>query len=77
MADTTLTLKLRGLEAVVLEEMVRMGFFNSESEAVRAAIMKFAVDCGLLSRNDLWTRVRRHKWRGTCKGLAKSFSLLA
>lgn len=66
MADTTLTLKLKGLEAEVLEEMVRMGLFNSESEAVKAAIMKFAVDSGLLSRNDLWTRVRRHKRKGVC-----------
>jgi len=53
MADTTLSLKFRGLEAELLEEMVKLGLFNSKSEAIRAAIMKYAVDSGLLSREDL------------------------
>lgn len=63
MRDTTLTVKFRGLEAELLEEMVRLGLFNSKSEAIRAAIMKFAVDSGLLSREDLWKRVKVHKSR--------------
>lgn len=63
MRDTTLTLKFRGLEAELLEEMVRLGLFNSKSEAIRAAIVKFAVDSGLLSREDLWKRVKVHKRR--------------
>ncbi|MFZ0966526.1 MAG: hypothetical protein WAN82_07880 [Candidatus Bathyarchaeia archaeon] len=63
MADTTLTLKFRGLEAELLEEMVKLGLFNSKSEAIRAAIMKYAVDSGLLSREDLWKRVKAHKRR--------------
>ena len=64
MANTTLTLKFRGLEAELLEEMVRLGLFNSKSEAIRAAIMKYAVDSGLLSREDLWKRIKAHKRRG-------------
>jgi Arc/MetJ-type ribon-helix-helix transcriptional regulator len=60
MQETTLTLKFRGLEAELLEEMVRLGLFNSKSEAIRAAIMKSAVDSGLLSRADLWNRVKAH-----------------
>ena len=63
MAGTTLTLKFRGLEAELLEEMVKLGLFNSKSEAIRAAIMKYAVDSGLLSREDLWKRVKAHKRR--------------
>ena len=63
MRDATLTLKFRGLEAELLEEMVRLWLFNSKSEAIRAAIMKFAVDSGLLSREDLWKRVKVHKRR--------------
>ena len=63
-ADTTLTLKFRGLEAELLEEMIRLGLFNSKSEAIRAAIMKYAVDSGLLSREDLWSRIKAHKRRG-------------
>jgi len=64
MQNTTLTLKFRGLEAELLEEMVRLGLFNSKSEAIRAAVMKYAVDSGLLSREDLWKRIRAHKRRG-------------
>jgi len=63
MAGTTLPLKFRGLEAELLEEMVKLGLFNSKSEAIRAAIMKYAVDSGLLSREDLWKRVKAHKRR--------------
>lgn len=63
-ADTTLTLKFRGLEAELLEEMIRLGLFNSKSEAIRAAVMKYAVDSGLLSREDLWNRIKAHKRRG-------------
>jgi len=64
MDDTTLTLKFRGLEAELLEEMVRLGLFNSKSEAIRASIMKYAVDSGLLEREDLWNRVKAHRRRG-------------
>jgi len=63
MQSTTLTLKFRGLEAELLEEMVRLGLFNSKSEAIRAAIMKYAVDSGLLNREDLWKRIKTHKRR--------------
>jgi len=62
--QSTLTLKFRGLEAELLEEMVRLGLFNSKSEAIRAAVVKYAVDSGLLSREDLWKRVRAQKRRG-------------
>jgi len=68
MQSTTLTLKFRGLEAELLEEMVRLGLFNSKSEAIRAAIMKYAVDSGLLSREDLWKRIKAHKRRGVSPG---------
>ena len=64
MGDTTLTLKFRGLEAELLEEIVRLGLFNSKSEAIRAAIVKYAMDSGLLEREDLWNRVKAHKRRG-------------
>jgi len=64
MQNTTLTLKFRGLEAELLDEMVRLGLFNSKSEAIRAAIMKYAVDSGLLNRKDLWKRIKAHKRRG-------------
>jgi len=61
--DTTLTLKFKGLEAELLDEMVSLGLFNSKSEAIRAAIVKYATDSGLLSREDLWKRIKAHKRR--------------
>jgi len=61
MQTTTLTLKFRGLEAEILEEMVRLGLFNSKSQAIRAALMKYAIDSGLLSKEDLWKRIKAHK----------------
>jgi Arc/MetJ-type ribon-helix-helix transcriptional regulator len=61
--NTTLTLKFRGLEAELLDEMVSLGLFNSKSEAIRAAIVKYATDSGLLSREDLWRRIKAHKRR--------------
>ncbi len=63
MVETTLTLKFKGLEAELLNEMVRLGLFNSKSEAIRAAIAKYAVDMGLLSRKELWDRVESHPKR--------------
>lgn len=63
MVETTLTLKFRGLEAELLDEMIRLGLFNSKSEAIRAAIAKYAVDMGLLGRRELWSRVERHSRR--------------
>lgn len=59
MVETTLTLKFKGLEAELLNEIVRLGLFSSKSEAIRAAIVKYAVDTGLLSRRQVWSRVER------------------
>jgi len=64
MVETTLTLKFKGLEADLLNEMVRLGLFNSKSEAIRAAILMYAVDIGLLRRRDLWSRIERYPKRG-------------
>ncbi len=70
--ESTLTLKFRGLEAKVLEEFVRLGLFNTKSEAVRAAIVKYAIDSGLLAREELWEGVRSYKRRKvSAKSLAK------
>jgi Arc/MetJ-type ribon-helix-helix transcriptional regulator len=63
MVETTLTLRFKGLEAELLNEMVRLGLFSSKSEAIRAAVVKYAVDTGLLSRSELWRRVEKHPKR--------------
>ena len=58
--ETTLTLKFRGVEAALLEEMISSGLFNTKSEAIRSAIVKFGLDLGLLKRKKLWADIRRH-----------------
>jgi Arc/MetJ-type ribon-helix-helix transcriptional regulator len=58
--ETTLTLKFRGVEAALLDEMISSGLFNTKSEAIRSAIVKFGLDLGLLKRKKLWADIRRH-----------------
>ncbi len=59
MAETTLTLKFRGVEAGMLNEMVGSGLFNTKSEAVRAAIVNYSLTLGLLKRKDIWGRIEK------------------
>ena len=58
--ETTLTLKFRGLEAEALELMVSSGMFNSKSEAIRAALVHYTVETGLIQRVRLWRRLMQH-----------------
>ncbi|MFQ5839038.1 MAG: hypothetical protein ACE5JE_09760 [Thermoplasmata archaeon] len=57
MKKTTLTLKFRGLDAEILDRMVASGLFNNKSEAVRASLVRYALELGFLRREDLWTRI--------------------
>ena len=47
-----------------IESMVKVGIFASKQEAVRAAILKYAMDVGALSREDVWRRIKVYKPRG-------------
>ncbi len=57
MKRTTLTLKFRGLDAEILERMVESGLFNNKSEAVRASLVRYALELGFLRPEDLWARI--------------------
>ena len=46
--ESTLTIKFRGAEAELLDRLVRSGLFATKSEAIRAAVLKYGVDLGLL-----------------------------
>lgn len=48
---------LEGAEEEAIRRMVQAGLFASRDEAVRAAILKYALDLGLLHREDLWTQI--------------------
>ncbi len=61
--ETTLTLKFRGVEARLLDEMISTGLFNTKSEAIRSALVKFGMDLGLLERKKLWVEIDRTKKR--------------
>ncbi len=55
--ESSLTLKFRGVEAELLDRMVRSGLFATKSEAIRAALVKYGTDLGLLRARDLWATI--------------------
>ena len=57
--ESSLTLKFRGAEAELLDRMVRSGLFATKSEAVRAALVKYGTDLGLLRARDVWAAIDR------------------
>jgi Arc/MetJ-type ribon-helix-helix transcriptional regulator len=58
------TVQLEGTEEEAVERMVRAGLFANRDEAVRAAILKYAFDLGLLRREDLWAKITQARQRG-------------
>ena len=52
--ESALTIRFRGAEADLLDRMVRSGLFATKSEAIRAALVKYGADLGLLRARDLW-----------------------
>ncbi len=60
---TTLTLKFKGIEASLLKQMVELGLFNTKSEAIRSALIKYAIDLNLLDRKTIWREIQAHKKR--------------
>ncbi len=74
---TTLTLKFRGIEDKALNDMVKAGLFNSKSEAIRAALVKYGTDIGLINRENLWKEIRKYPRRDISKhALAKNLEEL-
>ena len=55
--ESTLTVKFKGAEADLLDRLVRSGLFATKSEAVRAALVKYGTDLGLLRARDLWAAI--------------------
>lgn len=65
---TTLTLKFKGVEAHLLKQMVDLGLFNSKSEAIRSALIKYAIDLNLLDKKTIWNEIQAHKKRTVSAG---------
>ncbi len=73
---STLTLKFKGIEADMLDGMVRTGLFNSKSEAIRASLVHYGVELGLF-REKLWKQIERFPRRKVSpKQLAKDLARL-
>lgn len=59
MQDTTLTLKFKGVEANILNEMIKSGLFNTKSEAIRSALVHYSLDLGLIGKENLWKEINK------------------
>jgi len=57
--ESSLTVKFRGAEAELLDRLVRSGLFATKSEALRAALVKYGTDLGLLRARDLWASIEQ------------------
>jgi len=55
--ESTLTVKFQGAEAELLDRLVRSGLHATESEALRAALVKYGADLGLVRPRDLWSAI--------------------
>ncbi len=66
--ESSLTVKFRGAEAKLLDRLVRSGLFATKSEALRAALVKYGADLGLLRARDLWASIDAHPRRRVSSG---------
>ena len=54
-------LHLEKAEEKALDNLVKLGLFASRDEAARAAILKYAMDMGILSRQVIWQEMEKIK----------------
>ena len=59
MAESTLTIKFKGAQADILEELVRKGYFKTKAEAVRAGTLLLGEKFGVLSLEGLRRSILR------------------
>ncbi|MBS3080188.1 ribbon-helix-helix protein, CopG family [Candidatus Pacearchaeota archaeon] len=75
--ETNLTLKFKGKEAELLEELIKQGLFSSKSEAIRAALIHYFIELGLLGREQQWKEIQSFKKRGvTLEKLEKDIRVI-
>ena len=56
-------LSLEKVEQDALDHLVEAGLFPTREEAARAAILKYAMDIGVLNRKAIWKEVETAKRR--------------
>jgi len=57
--ESTLTLKFKGVEADILNKMVKSGLFNTKSEAIRSALVHYSMDFGFFDKRKLWQDIKK------------------
>ena len=57
--ETTLTLKFRGMESDILNNMVDTGLFNTKSEAIRSALVHYSLELGFFDKKKLWDEIKK------------------
>jgi Arc/MetJ-type ribon-helix-helix transcriptional regulator len=72
-----LKLHLEKAEEEALNHLVKVGLFTNRDEAARAAILKYAMDIGVLNRQAIWQKMEKVKRRKvTPEQLAKDLETL-
>jgi Arc/MetJ-type ribon-helix-helix transcriptional regulator len=61
--ESSITIKFLGAEAELLDRLVRSGLFATKSETIRAALVKYGADLGLLRAKDLWSEIKKRPRR--------------
>ena len=56
---TTLTIKFHGYQEDILQKIMSAGIAETKSEAIRMALLKFAVDIGIIDEIKLLKGVRK------------------
>lgn len=65
--ETNLTLKFKGKEAELLDELIKQGLFSSKSEAIRAALLHYFLELGMIGREQQWKDLQSFKKRNVSK----------
>jgi len=80
LTETTLTIKFKGAQGDILEELVKKGYFKTKAEAVRAATLLLGEKFGVLSLEGLRTSIikdlAKKKPRTTERGLSSELQLI-
>jgi len=58
------SVRLGKAEEQALDRLVKAGLFSTRNEAARAAILKYAMDVGVLDRADIWREIEKVERRG-------------
>ena len=60
---TSINIELKDQELKLLNEMTNLGLFKDKSEAMRSAIIKYAIDLGIFRKKSLWQKIDQHSRR--------------